>query len=343
MRANYFSKSTKLKNKLDKLKEKRLVNNNFHYPLGIMPDDNNINPREGVEIEFSPTSLGDMYFYDVCLSANRSTSFFKSILKLFPHYVTLVIERSSEDINREYDILLSDPDISLKESKRIFSRYEDFWCECGFVGFGVLDETTGFEIFIDSHKEIEITVPSQYTSSVDKILERFYLSENDKTVFLSDLEHWHYSLSYLVGSKNNRFDYYFMVNNLKHKYGFKLINASENDIIVLPRWWHVTIKGLGKCKKRSFLITYYLVAETFEEMETLIDNEMGANRIEYYYMHDYYNVDPDDVDDAFHIRKKYTDFREAKFGIWAETEVILNNTKSLTSYILNRPTNATTY
>ena len=342
MSSNYFSKNRRLKKKIDKLKEKRLVNDGFHYPLGIMPDDNSINPIEGVKIEFSSTPLGDMYFYDVCLSANRSASFFKSILRLFPYYITLVIERSSEDVNRECDILLSDTDISLKEAKRLFSRYEDFWCECGFVGFGVLDESTGFEIFIDSHKEIEITVPSKYTSFVDKVIEMFCLSENDKAVFLSDLEHWHYSLSYLVGSKNNNLDYYYVVNNLKHKYGFKLINELENDIIVLPRWWHVTIKGLGKCKKRSFLITYYLVAETFEEMETLIDNEMNNNKMEYYYIHDYYNVDPKDITEVFHIRKKGIDFNEAQFGIWAETEVVLNNTKNLTSYIINKP-NATTY
>ena len=101
----------------------------------------------------------DMYSYSISISANRLSDLFLKLIKLFPYYATMVIERKSEDINREFDVLMSDPDISLSEIRRVFKKYNELWVECGFVGFGVIDEYNDFEIFINLDKEIIINTP----------------------------------------------------------------------------------------------------------------------------------------------------------------------------------------
>lgn len=349
MKVNYFSKNRKRKKILDKLKEKRLIYNGFQYPLGIMIELDHINiVTEGCKIEYNNTQLGDMYFYTVSISMEKLSSLLLRVLKIFPSYITLIIERSSEDINREYDILFSDPDISIKEAKAIFKRYEELWTECSFVGFGVLDELSGFEIFINPHKEIEMTVPRKYSDTIDKILDRFSLLDNDNVKFLSEMDHWHYSLSYLTSNEtgiekcNYAFDYYYITNSMKNRYGFKIINLHDDDIKVAPRWWCTTVKGLGRCKRKMFITSYYIVAETFEEMETLVDIEMSKHKVDYYYIHDYFNIDPESELNSFNIRKKNKGFKDASFGIWAESDIFISDTKSIVPYMINKPY-ATTY
>lgn len=344
MLSNYFSSSRKRKAILEKLELKRLIVNNFWYPLGIMPDEN-YPPTEGTTVQFNATEIGDMYMYNISVSSNRLYRVFLNILKLFPSYITMVIERVSEDVNRDYDVLLSDPDISLKEAKRVFKRYKELWLECGFVGFGIMDEATGFEVFINVHKEIEMTVPTKYINKLNKILNRFSILDNDKVIFISDLEHWHYSLSSLASytgcseAEEYMFDYYDIVNNLKHRYGFSILNLNESNFSKPPRWWNVTIKGLGKCQNRTFVSTYYIVASTVEEMETLIDEHMLDLKVEYYYIYDYYNVDPNIYlnEDVPIIKKPSVAFENAPFGIWGESDIFICGVKNLASYYINKP------
>lgn len=344
MLSNYFSKNYKRKSMLENIKSKRLIINNFQYPLGIVPDKGSW-ASEGATIQFNPTELGDMYMYSVSISSNRLTALFLNIMKLFPPYVTIVIERISEDINRDYDVLLSDPDISLNEAKKVFNRYRELWIECGFVGFGIIDETTGFEVFINLHKELELTVTSKHISKINGILNSFSLLDNDKVVFISDLEHWHYSLSSLVSYVGGceideyMFDYYDIVNNLKHRYGFSTLNLHEYNFFKCPKWWSVTVKGLGKCKNRTFVSTYYIVANTIEEMETLVDEYMASSNVEYYYIYDFYNVDPIgySYDNVSLMNEENRLFETAPFGIWGESDIFIYSVKNLASYYMNKP------
>lgn len=346
MKINYFSKNRKRRHLLEKLKQKRLIVNNFHFPLGVTPDDN-IMPTEGYTVDFENTDDGDRYFYNISISSDRLAYFFVNIMKLFPCYVSVIIERFSDDINKEYDSFLSDPDISLKEAKNIFLKYKELWVECGATGFGIADERSGFEVFIDFDKQVEIVSPTKKVNDVNKMLERFFIIQNEKVVFVSDIEHWNSSLFSLISyesiEKNNyekyAFDYYYITNNLKQVYGLSLIN--QNDVVykVRPKWWEVTVKCLGKCRGRTFAQTYYIVGETIEEMETVLDEEMLRIDIEYYYIYDYYNVSPDIEDDYIPFeRKQSVSFKNAKCGIWAvSSDIFLGNVKDITSYLMNKP------
>ena len=116
-----------------------------------------------------------------------------------------------------------------------------------------------------------------------------------------------------------------------------LINDDEN-INKEPKWWNVTVRCLGKCKTVSFVSTYYIVANTIEEMETVIEEKMKELDIEYYYIYDYYNVDPNN----YHHKsvnlsnKDNLFFRKAPFGIWAESDIFISKVKDISLFYINR-------
>ncbi|MBW5409244.1 hypothetical protein E6A50_02520, partial [Brachyspira hampsonii] len=294
---SYFEKSHRRRRILNKIKSRRIIIDKFNMPLGIVPSEY-VYPIEGTKIELKNTDNGDIYSYKISVSAEKIFSLYMKLLKLFPSYGTIVIERISEDVNRDFDVLMSDPDISLNEIRKVFKRYNELWIECGFVGFGVIDELTEFEIFINLNKEIEINTSYKNIKKINRILNSYKLF-NDEVSFISDYEHVHYSLSSIAADEGCSeedeyvFDYYDIINNLKSDYGFTTINLNDTDnIIKTPKWWNVTVKGLGKCQKRTFMSTYYIVANTIEEMETLIDEKMNDMKVDYYYIYDFYNVDP---------------------------------------------------
>lgn len=340
---SYFQKNKKRKSILNKIKEKRIIINDFYVPLGIVPIESS-KPKEGVSIELKTSEdSADMYSYSISISANRLSDLFLKLIKLFPYYATMVIERKSEDINREFDVLMSDPDISLSEIRRVFKKYNELWVECGFVGFGVIDEYNDFEIFINLDKEIIINTPFKNIKKINRILDSFNLLD-ETPVFISSDIHWHYSLSSIVSYESYSetyeyiFDYYDIINNLKHSFGFAIINDDEKIINKEPKWWNVTVRCLGKCKTVSFVSTYYIVANTIEEMETVIEEKMKELDIEYYYIYDYYNVDPNN----YHHKsvnlsnKDNLFFRKAPFGIWAESDIFISKVKDISLFYINR-------
>ena len=336
---NYFQKSQRRRNILNKIKSNRIIINKFQSPLGIVPSKD-AKPKEGFDFELKEDEL---YSYRISVSANKIPYLFLKLIKLFPSYATMVIERISEDINRDFDIMMSDPDISMSEINNIFKRYKELWVECGFVGFGIIDERTEFEVFINLDKEVIINTPYKNVNNINFILDYFNLL-NEYPSFISDYEHWHYPLSSVVSyeavseSDEYVFDYYDIINNLKHLYGFSTINFNERTIRKQPKWWNVTVKCLGKCKKISSISTYYIVANTIEEMETLIDEKMKTMNIENYYIYDFYNVEPKDYNsNCLHlIDIKNNDFEKAPFGIWAESDIFIYKTKNITSYFINK-------
>ncbi|OEJ16077.1 hypothetical protein BFL38_11535 [Brachyspira hampsonii] len=340
---SYFEKSEKRRRILNKIKSRRIIIDKFNIPLGIVPSEY-VYPMEGTKIELKNTDNGDIYSYKISVSAEKIFSLYMKLLKLFPSYGTMVIERISEDVNRDFDVLMSDPDISLNEIRKVFKRYNELWIECGFVGFGVIDELTEFEIFINLNKEIEINTSYKNIKKINRILNSYKLF-NDEVSFISDYEHIHYSLSSIVAdegcSENYEyiFDYYDIINNLKSDYGFTTVNLNDlNNIIKMPKWWNVTVKGLGKCQKRTFMSTYYIVASTIEEMETLIDEKMNDMKVDYYYIYDFYNVDPNNynyenvnVADIHNVS-----FERAPFGIWGQSDVFICKAKNIASYYINK-------
>lgn len=336
---NYFQKSQRRRNILNKVKSNRIIINKFQAPLGIVPSKD-AKPREGFTFELKEDEL---YSYRISVSANKIPSLFFKLIKLFPSYATMVIERISEDINRDFDIMMSDPDISVFEIKNIFKKYKELWVECGFVGFGIIDERTEFEVFINLDKEIIINTPYKNINNIDLILNYFNLL-NEYPSFISDYEHWHYPLSSVVSDESVSeedeyiFDYYDIINNLKHLYGFSTINFDERIMRKEPKWWNVTVKCLGKCKKISSVSSYYIVANTIEEMETLIEEKMKKMNIENYYIYDFYNVEPNNYNptnlNLSDIRN--FNFEKAPFGIWAESDIFIYKTRNITSYFINK-------
>ncbi|WP_295154411.1 hypothetical protein [uncultured Brachyspira sp.] len=340
---SYFEKSQRRRRILNNIKSRRIIINKFNIPLGIVPSEY-ICPREGTKIELRNTDNGDMYSYKISVSSDKISLLYMKLLKLFPSYGTMVIERISQDINRDFDILMSDPDVSMNEIRKVFKRYNELWIECGFVGFGVVDELTEFEIFINLDKEIEINTSYKNMKKINRILNSYNLL-NDNASFISDYEHIHYSLSSIAAdygcSETDEyiFDYYDIINNLKSIYGFTAVNLNEIDnLIKIPRYWNVTVKCLGKCQKRNFITTYYIVADTIEEMETLIDEEMNNMNVDYYYIYDFYNVDPNEYNyESVNVTNIHNvSFEKAPFGIWAQSDIFICKAKNIASYYINR-------
>ncbi|KLI14282.1 hypothetical protein JQ824_02005 [Brachyspira hyodysenteriae] len=340
---SYFQKSQRRRRILNNIKSRRIIIDKFNIPLGIVPSEY-VYPIEGTKIELKNTDNGDMYSYKISVSAEKIFSLYMKLLKLFPSYGTMIIERISEDVNRDFDVLMSDPDVSLNEIRKVFKRYNELWIECGFVGFGVIDELTEFEIFINLDKEIEINTSYKNMKKINRILHSYKLL-NDKVSFISDYEHMHYSLSSIVADEGCSeadeyvFDYYDIINNLKSTYGFTTINLNDNNnIIKTPKWWNVTVKGLGKCQKRTFISTYYIVANTIEEMETLIDEKMNNMNVDYYYIYDFYNVDPNDYNyESVNVSNIHNiSFEKAPFGIWGQSDVFICKAKNIASYYINK-------
>ena len=338
---SYFEKSQRRRRILNNIKSRRIVIDKFNIPLGIVPSEY-VYPIEGTKIELKNTDNGDVYSYKISVSAEKIFSLYMKLLKLFPSYGTMIIERISEDVNRDFDVLMSDPDVSLNEIRKVFRRYNELWVECGFVGFGVIDELTEFEIFINLDKEIEINTSYKNMKQINRIL-RSYKLLNDDVSFISDYEHMHYSLSSIVADEGCSeadeyvFDYYDIINNLKSTYGFTTINLNDvNNIIKAPKWWNVTVKGLGKCQKRTFISTYYIVANTIEEMETLIDEKMKDMNVDYYYIYDFYNVDPNDYNyESVNVTNiQNVSFEKAPFGIWGQSDVFICKAKNI--YYINK-------
>ena len=340
---SYFEKSQRRRRILNNIKSRRIIIDKFNIPLGIVPSEY-VYPIEGTKIELKNTDNGDVYSYKISVSAEKIFSLYMKLLKLFPSYGTMIIERISEDVNRDFDVLMSDPDVSLNEIRKVFRKYNELWVECGFVGFGVIDELTEFEIFINLDKEIEINTSYKNMKQINRIL-RSYKLLNDNVSFISDYEHMHYSLSSIVADEGCSeadeyvFDYYDIVNNLKSTYGFTTINLNDiNNIIKTPKWWNVTVKGLGKCQKRTFISTYYIVANTIEEMETLIDEKMKEMNVDYYYIYDFYNVDPNDYNyESVNVANiQNVSFEKAPFGIWGQSDVFICKAKNIASYYINK-------
>lgn len=340
---SYFEKSQRRRRILNNIKSRRIIIDKFNIPLGIVPSEY-VYPIEGTKIELKNTDNGDVYSYKISVSAEKIFSLYMKLLKLFPSYGTMIIERISEDVNRDFDVLMSDPDVSLNEIRKVFRRYNELWVECGFVGFGVIDELTEFEIFINLDKEIEINTAYKNMKQINRIL-RSYKLLNDDVSFISDYEHMHYSLSSIVADEGCSeadeyvFDYYDIINNLKSTYGFTTINLNDvNNIIKAPKWWNVTVKGLGKCQKRTFISTYYIVANTIEEMETLIDEKMKDMNVDYYYIYDFYNVDPNDYNyESVNVADiQNVSFEKAPFGIWGQSDVFICKAKNIASYYINK-------
>ena len=340
---SYFEKSQRIRRILNNIKSRRIIIDKFNIPLGIVPSEY-VYPIEGTKIELKNTDNGDVYSYKISVSAEKIFSLYMKLLKLFPSYGTMIIERISEDVNRDFDVLMSDPDVSLNEIRKVFRRYNELWVECGFVGFGVIDELTEFEIFINLDKEIEINTSYKNMKQINRIL-RSYKLLNDDVSFISDYEHMHYSLSSIVADEGCSeadeyvFDYYDIINNLKSTYGFTTINLNDvNNIIKAPKWWNVTVKGLGKCQKRTFISTYYIVANTIEEMETLIDEKMKDMNVDYYYIYDFYNVDPNDYNyESVNVTNiQNVSFEKAPFGIWGQSDVFICKAKNIASYYINK-------
>ena len=215
---SYFEKSQRRRRILNNIKSRRIIIDKFNIPLGIVPSEY-VYPIEGTKIELKNTDNGDVYSYKISVSAEKIFSLYMKLLKLFPSYGTMIIERISEDVNRDFDVLMSDPDVSLNEIRKVFRRYNELWVECGFVGFGVIDELTEFEIFINLDKEIEINTSYKNMKQINRIL-RSYKLLNDDVSFISDYEHMHYSLSSIVADEGCSeadeyvFDYYDIINNL---------------------------------------------------------------------------------------------------------------------------------
>ena len=340
---SYFEKSQRRRRILNNIKSRRIIIDKFNIPLGIVPSEY-VYPIEGTKKELKNTDNGDVYSYKISVSAEKIFSLYMKLLKLFPSYGTMIIERISEDVNRDFDVLMSDPDVSLNEIRKVFRRYNELWVECGFVGFGVIDELTEFEIFINLDKEIEINTSYKNMKQINRIL-RSYKLLNDDVSFISDYEHMHYSLSSIVADEGCSeadeyvFDYYDIINNLKSTYGFTTINLNDvNNIIKAPKWWNVTVKGLGKCQKRTFISTYYIVANTIEEMETLIDEKMKDMNVDYYYIYDFYNVDPNDYNyESVNVTNiQNVSFEKAPFGIWGQSDVFICKAKNIASYYINK-------
>ena len=80
------------------------------------------------------------------------------------------------------------------------------------------------------------------------------------------------------------------------------------------------------------------MANTIEEMETLIDEKMKDMNVDYYYIYDFYNVDPNDYNyESVNVTNiQNVSFEKAPFGIWGQSDVFICKAKNIASYYINK-------
>lgn len=329
---SYFSKSRKRKRILDALEKKRVTRASFRFPLGIYPEDKYL-PDEGYTVEASPSTVDGMFSdrlsYAAAVSAEKVRSLTEDAFGLFREETCVIIERWSEDVNREKDVFIS-REMPIERIRRVFAHYDTLWLECGFVSFGLIDYETGLEMLLNDHKVLEIFAPYSYTERIESLMASHGIAYNKEMSFSYNYDHWHSSLAGLVhdvkGDEIDEydFDYYDIINDLKIPLGLEMAFGEDEVMTVKPRWWYIVAKGVTKSGLKDFVQSYYLVAETEEEMETYISNEMDARGVTSYYLYDSCNVNPGavDIDDNF-TSIRSADFSAAAPGIWAASEIML--------------------
>ncbi|MEK6796457.1 MAG: hypothetical protein AABZ39_16890 [Spirochaetota bacterium] len=329
---SYFSKSRKRTRILEALEKKRVVRAGFRFPLGIYPEDNYL-PDEGYTVEAAPSTVdgmfGDRLSYAAAVSAEKTRALMDESVGLFREEACVIIERWSEDVNRDKDVFIS-REIPLERIRRVFDHYDSLWMECGFVSFGLIDYETGLELLLNDHKVIELFAPYSYTERIEAMFSEAAIPFNKEMTFSYNYDHWHSSLAGLVhevkDDENTEydFDYYDIINDLKIPLGLEMAYGDEEEITIKPRWWYIVAKGVTKSGLKDFVQSYYLVAETEEEMETYISDEMDARGVTSYYLYDSCNVNPGTVDiDENFTSIRCADFSKAIPGIWAASEIML--------------------
>jgi hypothetical protein len=243
-------------------------------------------------------------------------------MALFDRDSSVIIERLSDDVNREKDVFIGKP-MPPADVRLVYERFEPVWLECGFVGFGMLDDDRGLETFLNDHKVVELFVPIALRESVENLLKRHRIECAESLATSFRYEHWHYPLSTVIRNAvpgcEEPFDYYDIVNDLKVPLDLELSADNDDEITVPPRWWLVTVSGAA-ADRREFLIDYYLVAETEEEMETFIACDLECRGIKSYRIYDLCNVNPAEIDTAVVAYRKAIDFAKAQSGIWGYTQ-----------------------
>lgn len=328
MMNSYFQTEVVLNEMLKKAQERRIIRNGFAFPLGIIPSASYI-PSEGYTQEFIPSSAenehGDLYSYTVNLSAEKLCDFLQDAFLLFGPFATLRLERWSEDINRERDVFYS-AELELSRAVNVFERYKELWLECGFVGFGMNDPDSGLQVFVSDHKVLSLSLPSKLREEGENLIEKYGLEFDDMLEFSFNYEHWHQSLFGIISDNSsdesieNEFDYYDIVNELKRPLDLLLIHDDIEEISTRPKWWYVVVKGIMDNGLKSFAQSYYLVADTSEVMETVIADEMEKNKSSSYYIFDFCNVNPQQIEKAFN---REGEFSKTDCGIWIRSELLL--------------------
>ncbi|MBI4977589.1 MAG: hypothetical protein HZC28_08910 [Spirochaetes bacterium] len=329
---SYFNRSAKRRSIISLLEQKRVTRAGFRFPLGITPEEKYL-PDEGYTLEMEPASsesqFGDRYFYCAGVSAEKVRPIFESLLGALHKNVCVIIERWSEDVNREKDVFISQ-ELTLARVKRIFSHYDTLWLECGFVSFGIIDYDSGFEAVINDHKIIEVFTPYDYNEDVEEIFKQHGIHNEPEMTFSNNYDHWHSSLAGLVHEVLNdedreyEFDYYDIINDLKVPLGLELAMNEDNALKVKPRWWYVVVKGVTKSGLKEFFQSFYLVAETEEEMETIVADTLERYSVGSYYLYDFCNVNPGSIDiDKHFTAQSESKFEQASGGIWALSDIML--------------------
>lgn len=325
---SYFRRHKRKLDLLKKLNSFRVKRASFAFPLGIVPDSAYL-PDEGYTVEYEESShespFGDRIVYCLSISIEKVSPVFWDCLKLFGANASIIIERWSEDVNREKDIFVS-PDIEISKIEELFCEYEELWTECGFVSFGIIDYNSGYEVFLSDHKTINLFMPIDEQEKAEKILKRHNIAFDKDVLFSFNFEHWHYSLVGLISEISDSeedeydFDYYDIINELKQPLSLELVTSEEEEIKVAPRWWYVVVRGRAK-DNRDFVISYYIVAETEEEMETLVEEDLNVSSSDYY-IFDKCNVNPDAVSCE---HKETQGFSKASAGIWLKSKAVFVN------------------
>lgn len=160
----------------------RAVVGGFAFPLGIEPGEM-APPAQGYTLQYAPgeDEEPDVYTFYVVVSLERLGPIIQEAFRLLPDEVYGIVEIGSRDAYRAVDVYLGKEPTGISEFIETWEHFEPILMEDGSIGAGANSEEPFVEVFLDQWKGLSIIVPPDMQDEVEAMLQKFGLSQVERT------------------------------------------------------------------------------------------------------------------------------------------------------------------
>ncbi|MCG3124979.1 MAG: hypothetical protein GIKADHBN_03489 [Phycisphaerales bacterium] len=254
---------------------KRLVREDFQFPLGVYPIED-MKPKPGYTLLFESADGGedqeweewpDRYLFDAVISAERIESMVWALFSLFPGRVYPILDVLGHDDYREIDPYVSYDLIGLDRMMDNLRRYRDFFFEDGMCGFGAMTEEPFLYVFVDEHKIVTIRAQTDLKEKVERVLKAFDLEPIEEPAGADSAAHEHRGVLIAPESDQNAITFDEIVARLRDEWRLVLnidpdtnIDDEGNELGVTP--WRCVVRIDDESKPEPRFAEVYLTAES---------------------------------------------------------------------------------